>query len=250
MRQAAFCSTGFRTYRSDAELGKRSAHYSHQYDERRKLWRSGILACGHQNRHDYNLYRARELTHVWSDSKPDAPYLHNFTAHGGFLPNGWFAIFSALLVVTFSYGGSELIGLTLTETEHADKIPPKVVRNFILRVILFFTLPILIICGLIPWNQLGGEASPFVQVLSATGLQGTAHIMNFILVTAVLSAANSGIYGATRMIYSMAAAGEAPKSLAKTTNKGIPLNTLKLCAIILLAGSLLDRSRKTSCFGF
>lgn len=63
--------------------------------------------------------------------------------------------------------------------------------------------------------------------------------MNFILVTAVLSAANSGIYGATRMIYSMAAAGEAPRSLAKTTSKGIPLNTLKLCAIILLAGSLL-----------
>ncbi|OME92131.1 MULTISPECIES: amino acid permease [Paenibacillus] len=169
----------------------------------------------------------------------DTPYLQNFTAHGGFLPNGWFAIFSALLVVTFSYGGSELIGLTLTETENAEKILPKVVRNFILRVILFFTLPLLIICGLIPWNQLGGESSPFVQVLSATGLQGAAHIMNFILVTAVLSAANSGIYGATRMIYSMAAAGEAPRSLAKTTSKGIPLNTLKLCAIILLAGSLL-----------
>ncbi len=170
---------------------------------------------------------------------PNTPYLQNYTSHGGFLPNGWTAIFSALLVVTFSYGGSELIGLTLTETENAEKVLPKIVRSFMLRIILFFTLPILVICGLIPWNQLGGESSPFVQVLSSTGLQGAAHIMNFILVTAVLSAANSGIYGATRMLYSMASAGEAPKGLVKISKKGIPINTLKLCAVILLAGAML-----------
>ncbi|WP_422656933.1 amino acid permease [Paenibacillus sp. EC2-1] len=167
------------------------------------------------------------------------PYLHNFTAFGGFFPGGWTSIFSALLVVMFSYGGSELIGLTLTETENAEKILPKVVGTFILRIILFFTLPILIICGLIPWNQLGPDSSPFVQVLTSTGLSSAAHIMNFILITAVLSAANSGIYGASRMLFSMAAAGEAPKSLAKTNQKGSPVNTLYLCAVILLAGSML-----------
>lgn len=167
------------------------------------------------------------------------PYLQNFTNFGGFFPNGWTSIFSALLVVMFSYGGSELIGLTLTETENAERILPKVVGNFILRIILFFTLPILIICGLIPWNQLGPESSPFVQVLTSTGLSGAAHIMNFILVTAVLSAANSGIYGASRMLFSMAASGEAPKSLSKTNRNGSPVNTLMLCAVILLAGSML-----------
>jgi len=169
----------------------------------------------------------------------NTPYLQNFTNSGGFFPNGWTSVLSAMLVVMFSYGGSELIGLTLNETENAERLLPKVVSNFILRIILFFTLPILIICGLIPWDQLGSESSPFVQVLSATGLSGAAHIMNFILVTAVLSAANSGIYGASRMLYSMAAAGEAPKSLAKTNRKGSPVNTLLLCAVILLAGSLL-----------
>lgn len=167
------------------------------------------------------------------------PYLENYTISGGFFPNGWTSIFSALLVVMFSYGGSELIGLTLTETENAERILPKVVANFILRIILFFTLPILIICGLIPWNQLGPDSSPFVQVLTSTGLSSAAHIMNFILITAVLSAANSGIYGASRMLYSMAAAGEAPKSLAKTNRKGSPVNTLYVCAVILLAGAML-----------
>lgn len=167
------------------------------------------------------------------------PYLHNYMNSGGFLPNGLSAVFSAMLVVMFSYGGSELIGLTLTETENAERILPKVVGNFILRIILFFTLPILIICGLIPWNQLGPDSSPFVQVLSSTGLSGAAHIMNFILVTAVLSAANSGVYGASRMLFSMAAAGEAPKALTRTNRKGSPVNTLLLCAVILLAGSML-----------
>lgn len=169
----------------------------------------------------------------------EAPFLHNFTAFGGFFPNGWTAIFSALLVVMFSYGGSELIGLTLSETQDAEKVLPRVVKSFILRVILFYTLPILIICGLIPWNSLTGETSPFVQVLTTVGLQGAAHLMNFILITAVLSAANSGIYGATRMLHSMATGGEAPASLARISAKGVPINSLKLSGAILILGSML-----------
>lgn len=170
----------------------------------------------------------------------DAPSLtENFTNHGGFFPQGFTAIFSGLLVVMFSYGGSELIGLTLTETQDAERVLPRVVKSFILRVILFYTLPILIICGLIPWNQLDGHASPFVQVLASIGLKGAAHVMNFILITAVLSAGNSGIYGATRMLHSMASQGEAPQYLAATSRRGVPVNSLKLCTVILGIGALL-----------
>ncbi|WP_411347658.1 amino acid permease [Paenibacillus sp. WLX2291] len=179
----------------------------------------------------------------------NTPYLSNFTSHGGFLPNGWMAVVSALLVVMFSYGGSELIGLTLTETPDADKVLPKIVKSFILRIILFYTLPILIICGLIPWNQLSGQDSPFVQVLTATGLQGAAHIINFILVTAVLSAANSGIYGATRMLHSMAINNEAPALLSKTSRRGVPVNSLILCAVILLIGAWFAYVAQDQVFG-
>lgn len=168
-----------------------------------------------------------------------ASWSHNFTAYGGFFPNGWTAIFPALLIVMFSYGGSELIGLTLSEAQDAEKVLPKVVKSFILRVVLFYTLPILIICGLIPWNSLNEHTSPFVQVLTSAGLQGSAHLMNFILITAVLSAANSGIYGATRMLHSMATDGEAPSGLARLSSKGIPVNSLKLCAFVLILGSMI-----------
>lgn len=179
----------------------------------------------------------------------DAPSLtQNFTERGGFFPQGFTAIFSGLLVVMFSYGGSELIGLTLTEAQDAEKVLPRVVKNFILRVILFYTLPILIICGLIPWDQLDGHISPFVQVLASIGLKGSAHVMNFILITAVLSAANSGIYGATRMLHSMASQGEAPAGLARTSRKGVPVNSLKLCAVILGVGAMLAYFYQDSLF--
>lgn len=176
------------------------------------------------------------------------PFPHNYIDYGGFFPNGWTAIFSALLVVMFSYGGSELIGLTLSEAQDAEKVLPRVVKSFILRVVLFYTLPILIICGLVPWNSLGEETSPFVQVLTSAGLQGAAHLMNFILITAVLSAANSGIYGATRMLYSMATGGEAPAALAKISSKGVPVNSLKLSGTVLILGSLLAYLNQTGLF--
>ncbi|MED3993985.1 amino acid permease [Peribacillus frigoritolerans] len=166
-------------------------------------------------------------------------YLQNFTGHGGFFPNGWMSIFSALLIVMFSYGGSELIGVTVTEAKDAERILPKVIKNYIWRVVLFFTLPILVICGLIPWSEIGDQASPFVQVLSMSGFQGSAHIMNFILITAVLSAANSGIYGCTRMLHSLAAEGEAPKSFSYVSKNGVPLYSLLLSAGVLVVGSMI-----------
>lgn len=165
-------------------------------------------------------------------------YLENYMNHGGIFPNGWMSVFPALLIVMFSYGGSELIGVTITETENAERILPKIIKSFILRIVLFYTLPILIICGLIPWNELSGQASPFVQVLSMVGMQGAAHLMNFILITAVLSAANSGIYGCTRMLHSLALEGEAPKSFSYVTKEGVPLASLLLTAIVLTGGAL------------
>ncbi|RFU60843.1 amino acid permease [Bacillus sp. V59.32b] len=170
-------------------------------------------------------------------STPD-PF-SNYTAHGGFFPNGLNGIFSALLVVMFSYGGAELIGVAVTETRDAKKVLPKIIKGAVWRVIFFYILPILIICGIMPWNQVSGEDSPFVQVFSLSGLPGAAHIMNFVLLTAVLSAANSGIYATSRTLYSMAQSGEAPKGLLQTTKKGIPLKGILLAATCLLIGVFL-----------
>ncbi|NWQ43187.1 amino acid permease [Bacillus sp. EB106-08-02-XG196] len=180
----------------------------------------------------------------------ESDYLQNYVQHDGFFPNGWSGVFSALLIVIFSYGGTELIGLTLSETKDADKVLPKVIKGVIGRIVIFYTLPILIICGLIPWNEIGSQASPFVQVLSAVGFDGAAHIMNFVLITAVLSAANSGIYGCTRMMYSLAAEGEAPKLFSYVSKNGVPLYSVIFSAIILIGGTFVAYFSPDRVFGY
>jgi amino acid transporter, AAT family len=162
--------------------------------------------------------------------------ISNYTGHGGFFPHGISGMLSAFLVVMFSYGGAELIGVAVTETKDADKVLPKIIKGAVWRVIIFYVLPILIICGIMPWNRVSSVDSPFVQVFSTTGLPGAAHIMNFVLMTAVLSAANSGIYATSRTLFSMAQSGVAPKGLAKTSKKGIPLVGIMITTVCILAG--------------
>jgi len=180
----------------------------------------------------------------------DTNYMQNYIQYDGFFPHGWSGVFSALLIVIFSYGGSELIGLTLTETKDAEKVLPKVIKGVIWRIVIFYTLPILIICGLIPWNEIGNQASPFVQVLSTVGFNGSAHIMNFVLITAVLSAANSGIYGCTRMLFSLASEGEAPKLFSQVSKNGVPLYGVILSAMILVAGTFVAYFSPDRVFGY
>jgi AAT family amino acid transporter len=165
--------------------------------------------------------------------------LSNFTAHGGFFPHGLGGTFSAFLVVMFSYGGAELIGVSVTETKDSQRVLPKIIKGTVWRVILFYVLPILIICGIIPWDQVSSKESPFVQVFGFSGLPGAAHVMNFVLLTAVLSAANSGIYATSRTLFTMSQTGEAPKAFLKTSKQGVPLNGIFLTTICILAGVFL-----------
>ena len=168
------------------------------------------------------------------------PSFSNYTDYGGFFPMGISGMLGAFLVVMFSYGGAELIGVAMTETKDSQKVIPKVIKGTVIRVILFYVLPILIICGIIPWNQVSGQESPFVQVFSSIGLPGTANVMNFVLLTAVLSAANSGIYATSRTLYTMSQNSEAPKAFLKITKKGIPLNGILLTTVFILAGIFLS----------
>lgn len=174
----------------------------------------------------------------------------NYTAFGGFFPHGFGGTFSALLVVMFSYGGAELIGVAVTETKDSQKVIPKIIKGTVWRVIIFYVFPILIICGIIPWNQVTGVESPFVQVFSMSGLPGAANVMNFVLLTAVLSAANSGIYATSRTLFTMSQNGEAPKAFLKTTKKGIPLNGILLTTIFILCGVFLSYITPESVLGY
>jgi AAT family amino acid transporter len=176
--------------------------------------------------------------------------ISNLLGHGGFFPHGIHGTLNAFLVVMFSYGGAELIGVAVTETKDAERVLPKVIKSTIWRIIIFYIFPILIICGIIPWDQVSGQDSPFVQVFSYAGLPGAASIMNFVLLTAVLSAANSGIYATSRTLFSMAQTGEAPKVLGKTSKSGTPIMGIMITSICILIGVFLAYMTPNQIIGY
>lgn len=146
--------------------------------------------------------------------------------HGGFL-----ALFGIFLAAGFSFQGTELLGVTAGETEDPGKNIPRAVRSVFWRIVLFYMLAIFAIGLLIPYDdpRLLSEnvaVSPFTLVFERMGIAAAASVMNAIILTALLSAGNSGLYASSRMLWQLAVDGKAPKIFMKLTRRGIPIYAL------------------------
>ena len=131
-----------------------------------------------------------------------APMFVNLIKDGVF-PNGFMPVFATILTVNFAFSGTELIGVTAGETRDPQTAVPKAIHTTLWRLVLFFIGSITVMCALIPWRQAGVGESPFVLVFNSIGIPYAGDIMNFVVLTAVLSASNSGLYASTRMVWSM-----------------------------------------------
>ncbi|KEO82312.1 amino acid permease [Tumebacillus flagellatus] len=171
----------------------------------------------------------------------------HLTDSGGFFPNGLSGLAQSMLVVMFSFGGTEMIGMTLGETEDAEKVVPRAARGVIVRILVFYVLPILVITSLVPWNQLD-DNSPFVTVFTAIGIPYAGDLMNFVMLTAVLSAANTGMYAASRMLYTQAGAGQAPRFFAKLSARKVPVRAMLMSTSFLYIGVIIAFFAKGNTF--
>lgn len=156
-----------------------------------------------------------------------APLLTNFTKDGLF-PNGLGGLFTTMLTVNFAFSGTELIAITAGETKHPEKTIPKAIHTTLWRLVLFFVGSMVVMAALIPYKRAGVTQSPFVYVFSQMGIPYAADLMNFVVLTAIISAANSGLYASTRMLWSLANEGTLPAVIAKTNKRGIPVLALVL----------------------
>lgn len=159
-----------------------------------------------------------------------APLLTNLTS-GGLLPNGLGAVFVTILAVNFAFSGTELIGITAGEVRDPGRTIPRAIRATLARLVVFFIGSVLVIAALIPWRQAGVEESPFVTVLERIGVPWAGTIMNVVILTAILSAANSGLYASTRMLWSLANEGTLPRFLARTNRFGVPAIAMGLSMV-------------------
>lgn len=166
-----------------------------------------------------------------------APHLTNLEPTLLF-PAGIIIIFVTMMNVIFSYQGSELVGIAAGETENPQKTIPKAIRTILVRIIVFYIASIVILSAIFPSSELGLLESPFVTLLELVGIPYAADIMNFIILTAILSVGNSCLYASTRLLWAMSLEDMAPKIFSKTSRRNIPLNALLFTMIFSLLSLL------------
>jgi GABA permease len=146
----------------------------------------------------------------------------NLTAHGGFFPKGVGAVFAAIVVVIFSMTGSEVVTIAAAESRNPEQAVQRAMNSVVTRIAVFFVGSVFVIVVLLPWNDVQVGTSPYVAAFKHMGIPGADQVMNAVVLTAVLSCLNSGLYTASRMLFVLAGRGEAPARLVKVSRRGVP----------------------------
>ncbi|AIS15443.1 Histidine transport protein (permease) [Pseudomonas chlororaphis subsp. aurantiaca] len=177
---------------------------------------------------------------IGSSSASAVTGISNLWEHGGFMPNGVGGLIASFAVVMFAFGGIEIIGVTAGEAKDPDRVLPRAINAVPLRILLFYVLTLFVLMAIFPWQQIGSQGSPFVQIFANLGIGSAATILNIVVISAAVSAINSDIFGAGRMMYGLAQQGHAPKGFAQLSRYGVPWMTVVVMSIALLLGVLLN----------
>ncbi|MDO4917272.1 MAG: amino acid permease [Rothia sp. (in: high G+C Gram-positive bacteria)] len=164
----------------------------------------------------------------------------NLWQQGGFFANGFGGFIACFTVVMFAFGGIETIGIAAGEAENPKLSIPKAVNTTPVRILLFYVLALAVIMSLMPWQTINGETSPFVQIFNSLGIPAAAHVLNFVVLTAAISAINADVYGAGRMLFGLAQRNMAPRSFAKLDRRGAPYMTVVSMILVLIVGVLIN----------
>lgn len=154
-------------------------------------------------------------------------------AQSSWWPHGTGGPLSSLILVLFAFAGTGVIGIAAAETEK----PPITIRRSLMATIplvwVFYLGSIMALLSILPWNRVTTTSSPFVQAIHSTGLPWVGHIMNLVLLFAVLSTMNAALYSNSRVLYTLGKSGQAPASLARLNRKGIPTRGILWSAALL-----------------
>lgn len=158
----------------------------------------------------------------------------NLIDHGGFMPKGFIAFIFGFQFAFIAYAGVESIGTAVAETKDVEKTLPKAINAIPMRIGIFYVGAIFVIMCIVPWDKLGElNGSPFVNAFSTIGIPSAGLVMTFVLITAAVSGANSGLYSTSRMLFGLSADGQAPKLFEKISLRKVPQNALSFGVIVI-----------------
>lgn len=149
-----------------------------------------------------------------------SPGLGHMTAN--FAPSGWAGIATALFVVIFAFGGTEIVSVAAAETQDPVHSVGKAIRTVVWRILVFYIGSVFVIAAVLPSDS-EGLKSPFAGVLNLAGIPGAGTAITLVAVVALLSALNANLYGASRMVFSLSERGEAPAFLSRLRGAQVPM---------------------------
>ncbi|MCE4062310.1 amino acid permease [Pandoraea sputorum] len=170
-------------------------------------------------------------------------------SHGGFMPNGIGPVMSGAVAATGFYFGAEIVTIAAAEAAEPQQAVARATNSVIGRVLFFYIGSILLVVMLVPWNS-AGMATPYVSALEAMRIPAAAHIMNAVVLTAVLSALNSGLYASSRMLFALTRRGDAPRSLAKLNSRGVPVRAILIGTLFGYAAVVMSYVSPDTVFAF
>jgi AAT family amino acid transporter len=174
----------------------------------------------------------------------------NYTAYGGFFPGGVSGVLLGVTMAIFSYLGLEIVGTTAGEAADPKVAVPRALRRTLFTLVLFYIGGLAIVVGIVPWNQIGLGESPFVRVFETVGIPAAGHIMNFVVLTAALSAATCNVYFTSRLLFSLSRGGYAPASLGRLNKRGMPVFAVLVSSVGMVAALVLSQLFKNTAFVF
>ncbi len=152
--------------------------------------------------------------------------LSNLFAHGGFFPNGGLVMFSGVATVIFAFVGAEIVTIAAAESSEPERGIARATNQVIYRILLFYVVSVFFLAAVVPWNTSFTDEvlkSPFTIAFERMGIPFAPDIMNFVVLTAVLSVLNSSLYTTSRMLFALTRHNDAPQFLLNTTRRGVPI---------------------------
>ena len=159
-------------------------------------------------------------------------------AHGGFAPHGALSVLAGVATVIFSLTGAEITTVAAAESKEPVKAIASMSTTLTVRVVLFYVLSIFFVVVVVNWTSIVSGQSPFVAALRQIGIPGAALAMNIIVLTAVLSCLNSGLYVTSRALFALAAQGDAPEALIALNKRNVPARAI-LAGTVFAYGAML-----------
>jgi len=176
-------------------------------------------------------------------TSPSGPTFANLTAHGGFAPHGWAAVLGGVTSVIFALCGAEIATIAAAEAHEPARTIARITGSVALRILLFYFLSIALIVSVIPWTAVVPGKSPFAAALDYMRIPHASDIMNMVVLVAVLSCLNSGLYVTSRVLFVLSDKGDAPKALVALNRRKVPVRSTligSLFAYLALAASVLS----------